>query len=175
MCFDPISAVGFALSAGKAIVGFAAQQAASDAQTERYNQNVVNSLAAARDEQHQINVRQEQEQEASAQRARVQSVEAVKKAAEVSVSASGSGVSGLSVDALLADVRRTADENLATIETNNKNTALQLQAQKDATVNKAMSRINSMAPGTDPNPLGLALDIGGAGLNAYTDTQKRKG
>lgn len=169
MCLDPVSigVMSFALSAASSVAGFAQKQQEADAQNARYQQNYVNSLAAARDNQQQITNRQMQEQEATAQKDNQILVEGAKRAADVSVSAAGGGVAGLSVDALLADVNRNVAQNRANLARNYEMTAAQLQEQKNSTVTQAESRINSVAQASSPSFAGTALEIAGAGIKAY--------
>lgn len=170
-----MSLATFALSAMSSVASFAQKQQEADAQTERYNQNVQNALAAGRDQHNQLALRQMQEQRADSQKQHVMNLEGAEKAAEVSVSAAGGGVGGLSVDALLSDIRRKTAMNRATMSENYKMTAAQLQAQNKAVVNQEQSRINSMAPGSDPSPLGMVGEIVGSGLKAYGNYESRRG
>lgn len=173
MCVDPVSILGFALSAASTMAQFGAQQQAADAQTARYNQNYQNALAAGRDDHNQLTLRAMQEQEATAQKDHSIIVEGAEKAAEVSVSAAGGNVSGLSVDALLGDVARKTAMNRATVQRNAEMTAAQLQMEQRGVVAKEQARINSMAPGVDPNPLEPALKIAGSGIKLFSDVNVR--
>lgn len=167
MCFDPVSAAMFLVSAGSSVAKFAGEKQVADGQTAAYDQNYQNSLAAARDSQQQLTLRQMQEQEATAQKDHKMVVDQAKAEAAASVSAAGANVSGLSVDNLIGDVRRQTTQNRTNNQRNWEMTAQQLQTEKDATNTTAQSRINSMQPGTDPSPLGLVIDIAGAGVKSF--------
>lgn len=171
MCIDPISAGTFLLSAASSVAGFAQKQREADAQNDRYRQNYLNSLAAARDQQNQTTARQMQEQEATAQKENRVVVEGAERAADVSVAAAEAGVGGLSVDALLNDVKFKTAQSRATLERNAQMTAEQLQAQKDSSVTTAQSRINSVAQASEPSFAGTALEIAGAGVKLYKDNR----
>lgn len=169
MCFDPVSAVMFAMSAVKSVVEFQAQTSAADAQTDRYNRNYQNALAAGRDQHLQLTQRQLQEQQLTAQKVNRTVVEGAELTATANVNAASAGVSGLSVDNLIADVMRKVGANRVNIQRNADYTAQQLQAQQSAVVNQEEGRINSMAPGSRPSILEPALKIAGAGISNYGD------
>jgi hypothetical protein len=175
MCFGVGEVIGLALSAATSIASFSAKQEAANEQTARYNQNVTNSLAAARDQHNQLTLRTMQEAEASQQKEYVHNVEAAERAADVSVSAAGGNVGGLSVDALIGDITRKSALNRSTVQRNYQMTAAQLQQQQIGVVTQAESRINSMAPGSPPSPIGPALEIAGAGIKAYGNFEARRG
>jgi hypothetical protein len=182
MCFDPISLTALAttlssaaasgalttgLSIASTAAGFGAQYMQFEAQTKQYNQGVVNARAAEADAQKQLTLRQSQEQGAFALKDNQQVLDAARRRATVSASAASSGVQGISVDNLTADVDRRINENRMVLDYNYRATAGQLQAQKDATVNQAASRINAMAIPSPPSPIGAALSIAGAGIKGY--------
>lgn len=167
MCLDPVSVIGFAVSAASSVASFAAKQQEADAQNQRYNQNYVNSLAAARDEHNTLTLRAMQEQEATAQKDHQLLIEGAEREADVQVSAAGGNVGGLSVDALVGDVIRQTATQRYNATRNAEMTAQQLTMQQKGVVTKAESRINSVAQANGPSPLGLGLEIAGAGLKAY--------
>lgn len=175
MCIALGPALGLLLSAGTAVAQFAAQADAADQQTQRYNQNYQNALAAGRDQHNQLTIRAMQENEATAQKEHEINVEGATREAEVNTSAAGGNVAGLSVDALLADVSRKVAFNRATTRRNAEFTAQQLQQQQKAVVSNTESRINSVAPGSPPNPLEPALKIAGAGLKLFGDFDAVRG
>lgn len=175
MCVDPVTAMAvgsFLVSSASSMVGYQAQVQEADRQTERYYQNHANALAAGRDEQKQGTLRQMQEQEATAQKDHVYLVQAAERESEVAVSAAGANVAGLSVDNLIGDVIRKTSFNRVTLQRNAEMTAEQLQVEKDASVNRAQSRINSMSPGVRPSPAGVMLEIAGAGVKLYGGLNK---
>lgn len=175
MCIDPVTigALSFAMSAASSVAGFAEKQNAADAQTARYNQNYQNSLAAARDTQVQTTKRMMQEEDAYKQKDHLHLLEGAKKEAELAVSAAGANVAGLSVDNLVADASRTTNLNRTVLRKNWADTASQLQTQSEAaSTTQTQSRINSVNPGSDPSPLGLGLELAGAGMKAYGDYKK---
>lgn len=177
MCFDPISGGGMAIlsgvmSAGQSIMGFIGKNQEAQRQNQVEEQNRVNALAAQRDEQRQTTTRLMQEQDATAQRKHLALVEEAEKSAEVSVSAAGANVAGLSVDNLIADVTRRTSTNLTTLDRNYEMTAAQLQAEADASTTRAQSRINSVSRASSPSILAPLMGVVGAGVKAYGQYEK---
>ncbi len=82
-------------------------------------------------------------------------------------SASGSGVTGLSLENLTADIYRKEGTNQMIRETNYRSTVEQLQEQKRGSVITAKSRINSTSPGQHPSVLGLVAGIGSSAVGSY--------
>lgn len=168
MCVAALPILGLAMSAASAVVGFAAKQQQYERDVKQYNQNYQNALAANRDDQKQIALRQMQEQQAYQQKDHLAVLEQAEKSAEVNVNAAGAGVAGLSVDNLIGDVSRKTALNRETLETNWRNTASQLQAENNASTNKAQSRIQSMPVPIAPSPMSMFVDIGSAGVKAFS-------
>ncbi|WP_298951568.1 hypothetical protein [uncultured Methylobacterium sp.] len=167
MCVAALPILGLAMSAASAVVGFAAKQQQYEREVTQYNQNYQNALAANRDDQRQIALRQMQEEQAFRQKDHVAAVEGAERSADVSVTAASAGVGGLSVGNLIADIGRKTAENRSMMELNWKNTAQQLQAQNDASTKKAQSRIQSMPVPVAPSPLSMFVDIGGSAVKAF--------
>src|SRR5690606_33201573 len=82
------------------------------------------------------------------------------------------GVSGLSVDALLADVYGKEATAKDRISQNSGFTTQNLTREMDGVKAKAQDRINSMPWATGPSPFAAALKIGSVGLGAYGRHQK---
>lgn len=87
------------------------------------------------------------------------------------VSAGESGVSGLSVDALLRDLGGAVGRDNAAVSTNLGRQEQALNAQMTNTYISSNSQLNSIQTPTQPNYLGAALKIGQAGLDAYSGYQ----
>lgn len=156
-------AVGIASS----VAQFSAAQSDYQARAEQWRSNVVNSWAAAREEQKQLLARELQEQEAYAQKSHLSLVEQAEKQATAEVSAAGAGVSGISVGNLVADIGRKAATNRVLAERNWMNTAQQLRQEQGATVTRASNRINSVSVPTSPSSAGLLAGIGGSAIKAF--------
>lgn len=150
------------------MVSFQAASEDYEARAAQYRQNVVNSLAAGRDEQKQILLRMNQEQDAFVQKRHQDAVEGAEAMAEAEVSAAEAGVSGLSLDNILAGIQRDVNENQTANKTNYENTVVQLQSEIEATNFRIQNNINSVQTPTKPNPLGYALQGVGGALTALS-------
>jgi hypothetical protein len=139
------------------------------AQKQEANQNAKSSVEAWKDTQAQITQRRLQEQDALRQKQRAQNLEEAEAKADVAVSAAASGVSGISVDNLMADVSRRASYNRQIEEENTLNIMQQLRQQSKSTNSQAKSRINSVSA---PSPLSLITNIASSGISAYTGYKK---
>lgn len=156
MC-DPISIATFAISAASSIAQYSEQMAQSKAVEKNAQQTFRNDID-------QLSLRQIQEANATAQKDKQTTLEVAEKSAEVEASAAAAGVSGISVDNLVADVQRRGARNKVTQYENLKMTVQQIQQEKKGVRATAQSRINS-AP--RPSALGLVAGIGGAALEGY--------
>lgn len=138
----------------------------NNASVDYYNQNQKNALAAMYAEQRQLTERQLQEQAAARLRSRQIAIKGAEDRADAEVAGAGRGMTGASISNVLADVSRKALNDLTTNQTNWEWTAQQLQREKEATLIKAQSRINSVSkPSVAGAVLGIAGDALGAGSN----------
>lgn len=158
-----VAAIGAVVAIAQSVVSFAAAQEDYNARAEQWKQNYVNALASGRDEQRQLQVRMVQEQEAHAQKQQLNAIEGAEIAAEAEVSAATAGVSGISLNNILAGISRKIGMKQVADSTNHRNTVLQLGEQLKATNTNVQNRINAVQRPTAPNPLGYALQgVGGA-------------
>lgn len=162
--------VGLAVGALQAVVSYQAQQADYQAQREQYRANYQNALAASRDEQQSLTLRAVQEGDATAEKMHLENIEEAKNLGAAHVAAAGSGVSGLSVDAILRDVSSVAAQNRQTEQLNYENTIAQIEQEQKATNTRAISRINSVPNPTKPSPFGAILGVAGAGAKYFGST-----
>ncbi len=176
MCFAAAGAVLPVLSmVGQgvgALMQYQGQKAQAAAQNAAYRDNQVAALAAQRDAEKGITLRQLQEAEAVSQQMHLSQVDQARRQASTIVSSIDAGRSGITVDALVDDIGRMADENRATLLTNWENTAAQLQAEKEGTEGLYQRRVNSVRQAVEPSPLTPLLGLAGAGLKYFTDTTK---
>lgn len=166
MCF-PFAAA--AVSGLSAVVGYMGQVEQYNAASARYEQNVVNARKAEMDTQNALTLRQAQEQDAKSQKTSQLALEGARARASANVAAAGSGITGVAIDNILFDVDQRIAQNRNVLETNYKMKAQQLQSQKDAAANEAMSRINSVPIPTEPNPAGMFLNLASAGISGYKE------
>lgn len=160
------------MSAGSTLMQYQAGVAQASAQNAAYRDNQVAALAAKRDTEHAITLRQMQEADAVSQQEHLSLVDQARRQASTEVSAVSAGRSGISVDALVNDIGRQADENRATLLTNWEDTAAQLQAEKDGSAGIYARRVNSVRQATEPSPLSPLMGIAGAGLKYFADETK---
>lgn len=153
----------FASAAAGQVAAFQGQVAQYRAQEQAYFTNYNNSLTAGRDQFRQIQLRRAQEEQAFSQRDRAALMEGAEKRAAASAAAASSGVSGLSIDNLLADVDRKIEGNRATLAQNWDMTAAQLTAQAEGVNSQIQSHIGQVARPIPPDPTGTMLGIIGSG------------
>ena len=143
----------------------ASQQADQD--QARYDQNRI-AAAQARDLKIQsLNQRAIQESEAAAEGKFKQSIEALEKRERGVVAAGEAGVTGSSVDILLADYIAQKLRGETTINRNLENVERQIELQKMGASAEAESRINSMPQGTQPSFIAAAVGAAASGYAAY--------
>lgn len=146
MC-DPATIIGAMTS----IAGAAEQQQQAQANEKNANASYLNDVR-------QLNLRQRQEEEAESQRGMEADIQTMRDSSKARTASGESGVSGLSVDALMSDILRQnlfddtkADSNLGA-------TKAQIAEQKKGAETGRQSRINSVPY---PSFAGTALQIGG--------------
>jgi hypothetical protein len=132
----------------------------ASAQQQRYDQNRVNALAAARGEQTQLTQRQIQEQQAVEQKKYVSLIEEAQKKATASVAGAEAGVAGISLSNIIADLGQRSEYNRAVAKENYDNIAAQLSVEQNATVTRAEGRINSVPQGDFVSPFFSAASTG---------------
>lgn len=148
-------------------VSMAAASAEADARNEQWKQNQINALAAARDQQRQITTRQIQEQNATTTKTHASQIDEASLRSNAEVSAADAGLSGVSADAILREIGNRAAQNRTNAFENYRMTAEQLQAEKDATVTQAKSRIDSIAPPTNTAAATGLVNLASAGVKLY--------
>jgi len=146
MC-DPATIIGAMTS----IAGAAEQQQQAQANEKNANASYLNDVR-------QLNLRQRQEEEAESQRGMEADIQTMRDSSKARTASGESGVSGLSVDALMSDILRQnlfddtkADSNLGA-------TKAQIAEQKKGAETGRQSRINSVPY---PSFAATALQIGG--------------
>lgn len=151
-----------ALSIGSAVSGVVAQQNAASAQ-EAYNQRQYQNVMQARAANfNQVNLEQQQERENAMQKLEQNDLNARAAASTARVSAGESGVSGLSVDSLLADIGTKSNRYTTSVDTNYDRVSQALNNQRQNIDINAASQINQLKTPQAPDYLGAALRIGTA-------------
>lgn len=174
MC-DPVS-IGMA---AVGVIGAVHQnnmaQDAADAQNAMYAANRDNSFDAMRTDYESTQMRQSQEQDAASQKKAERERQERKELSSASVAAAEGGVSGFSVDAIMADISAMSDRDISSIDRNKDWNIAQLGNEMAGIRNTTQSRINSVGRGTAPSGLSMGLNIASAGLNSASSYQARTG
>lgn len=173
MC-DPITMAATVLGAAQTAIGYAGERKAAATQNAMVRENQKAANANLVREYADVQTRQIQEEDAAAVQKQDISREARAARATTMAAAGEAGVSGLSVDALLADVYGKEATAKDRISQNSGFTTANLTREMDGLKAKAQDRINSMPWATGPSPFAAALKIGGVGLDSYNRYGKSK-
>lgn len=169
MCI-PMAALQIASSAAS----FIAQQQAADAQEQANRQNYQNQMVAYRYNIANANANKVQEAENLAAKKIENSAEVVRKQATAKVAAGEAGVSGYSVDALLAELGGRGGQANSSAELNYLRADRAIEADKMNIWASAASNIGQMRTPQAPDFFGTALKIGTT-INDYDPTIFRRG
>lgn len=155
-----------ALAVGLITAGIGAVQSVAQfsAQRQEAKANQENATESWKQQQNQLTKRAMQEEDALRQKQQQQNIEEAQARADVVTSAAAGGISGISLDNLVADVGRRASFNRQAEEENTRNTLSQIRLERKGINSQAQGRINSV-----PKPSGLSLvaGVGGAALKGY--------
>ena len=157
MCSIPL-----ALSITSTVAGVYGQQQEAKAQQAYNDQQAKNAMAAYRANLEQTNLQQSQEHAAATQKINENNRAAEAAKATARVSAGESGISGLSVDALLANLSGEQARYNDSVNQNYENASMALDNQRTNAQVNAASQINSLKTPKSPDYLGAALKIGQA-------------
>jgi hypothetical protein len=187
MC-EPISATTAAVLSGLAIVtstvagivGYVGQQQQANQQAayqsalvQQRNQQILENQRLAQEsylqQAQQVNVRQQQEEEKSSQELQSVQIEALQARARARVASGEAGVSGLSVDNLIADFYRQEDFYKQGVMRNVEMSRQQSKEDIKGLRAEAQGRVQSIQPYLPepvarPSLLGAALQIGTSAL-----------
>ena len=160
MC-EPTTAL-LVLSAASAAAGVYGQQQQAKAQNAYNDQQAKNTMEAYRANLAQTNLMQSQEHAAATQKINENNRAAEAAKATALVSAGESGISGLSVDALLANLSGEQARYNESVNQNYENASMAIDNQRTNAKVTAASQINSLKTPQSPDYLGAALRIGTA-------------
>lgn len=165
MC-DPftLAAASLAITTAGTVAGVGAQVARASAQSKAQARQVdeINSATIANYDQ--LQARSVQEVEAASVQAQQNQIEAAKAKATALTAAGESGVSGLSVDALLRDLYGQEARFNSGVAVNLENTAESIETSAENVRREGKSQVNSLPAIDRPNYLGAGLRIAEAGL-----------
>lgn len=163
MCEPTTLALLSMASAGAGLVG---QVSAAGAQADANQRQYDNAIQARSDNANQITLRRQQEGEAASQKTIENDSQA--RQAQATAMAMG-GPSGLSVDALLGDMRRKQATYNQSVNENLDRTNFALDNQLTNVNRGTASDINSLKNPDMPDFLGAALRIGGTYTKSFGD------
>lgn len=163
-----------ALEVGTAAVSVASAAGAADAQSDA-NEIAKDSAMDARDANYdQLMAMSNQEKAAAEQQIQENDIDALKATERAKVAAGESGVTGLSVEALLADMYGKQARFTDNVNQNLENKQQQIAFERDNASRGYTSAINSLPTVSKPNYIGAALDAGSGVFGAYKDHLKVK-
>ena len=149
-----------ALSIASTVAGVYGQQQQVKAQNAYNDQQAKNTMEAYRANLAQTNLMQSQEHAAATQKVNENNRAAEAAKAKALVSAGESGISGLSVDALLADLSGEQARYNDSVNQNYENASMSIDNQRKNAQITAASQINQLKTPQSPDYLGAALRIG---------------
>jgi hypothetical protein len=170
MCAPLLTALQVASSVG----GFIAQQQAANEQERANQQNYQNQMTAYRYNIANANANKVQEAENLAAKKIENNAEVMRKQATAKVAAGEAGVSGFSVDALLAELGGRGGQANSSAETNYLRADRAIEADKMNIWAGTASSIGQMRTPQAPDFLGAALKIGDT-VNTYDPTIFQRG
>lgn len=162
-----MAAASFALGAAQAVSGYMGQSAQARAQERQFAANRAAAIAARNENFASLQLRRDQEREATDQELFNLSRNAAEGRGTAVTAAGEAGVTGASVDELLADMYGRQGEAAQAQKSNFKAESTQIDAQMRGEAAAAENRINSVPRGQQPSFLDAALRIGSAGVSAY--------
>ena len=151
-----------ALTAASSAMQVIGQQQAADAQSAANQRQYENTMRARAANFNQVNLEQQQERENAMQKIEQNDMAARAAGATARVAAGESGISGLSVDALLSDLGNKSNRFNSSVKTNYDRTSMALDNQRQNIDINAASQINQLKTPAMPDYAGAALRIGTA-------------
>lgn len=169
MCVEPSTALAgasLAIGTAQAVTKFAAGQEDAASQRAYQEQARYNAEVARNQTYDQIALRQRQEIDAASQALFDNALRAIKARATADTSAADAGVQGNSVESVARNYFMEQGRIDSATEKNTEMSVAQLQEEKKGARSQYVSRTNMPAV-RNPSLIGLGLEIGGAGVNAY--------
>ena len=158
MCGIP--AAMLAITALSAVGQVVAQKQQADAQAASNQRQYENTMQAYRENVNQTNLMQQQERENALQATEANGIKARAAESTATVAAGENGISGLSVDALLADINNKQGRYDTSVQTNFDRAQSAIQSQRNNVYSNAATTINSLQTPATPDYLGAGLKIG---------------
>jgi len=166
MC-EPVTLASAALGAGGVGLDFLGQSQEAKAQEQRYQINAANVREATALQIESLQLETLQAGQAIGRDKIANSKEALKARAAAQVNAGESGVTGLSVNALVNDVYAQEATTADGLEQQGEFRTQQSSNDLHSTSITARSQINQVSRGQKPSALGALLQLGSAGIDAF--------
>lgn len=174
MCLAAIPLLSFAVGAAQAVMGFQAQSQQAEQQNEYYRQNAIAANKAAMNNYANLQNNAIQKRNAAGAEGLETKIEAIKARGTARTAAGESGVSGLSVDALVNDYYGREGRHLDSIDQNYAMDRDYIRGEMDNTKATAEQRINSVQRATPPSFADAAIRIAGAAVNSMGQYQRQQ-
>lgn len=168
MC-DPMTAM-LVITAVTSAATVDAQQKQANAQEQTNQRQYENSLKAMAANVNQTNAEHMQQREASMQKLEENNMAARSAAATAQTAAGENGVSGLSVDALMADLGTKQQRYNSSVDTNYQNIESAINSQRENIGINAASQVNSLKTPAMPDYASAGLRIADAAYRYRTPT-----
>jgi hypothetical protein len=173
MC-DPIAIAGFAISAASSVAGYMGQVQQAEQQNQLYRENAQRANENAKQQYYDTQQRMFQEQAAAAADKADVARDGRDARATAVVAAGESGVSGLSVDGLLAEFYGREATYNDRIDQQTEWTMDQYNREMRGVKANAEDRIASVQRAAKPTFFDAGLRILGGGLDAYSGYKDRQ-
>ena len=163
-----------ALEVGTAVTGVLSAGGAAAAQAEANQVAKENAIEARNANYDQLMAMSQQETASAEQQMRENDIDALKATERAKVAAGESGVTGLSVDALLADMYGKQARFTDNVNQNLENKQQQIDFERDNAERGYRSTINNLPTVQKPSYAGAFLRAGSGVFGAYKDHLKVK-
>jgi hypothetical protein len=173
MC-DPVSLAGFAIGAASQVTSFMGAKQEAATQNKLAENNRIEANRAATDQYASIQERMLQEKAAAGRELENAQTTTAKARGTAQVTSGEAGITGITVDSLIADYNAQQGKFERTNEQNLGATQNQLRDQLTSVKAQTEGRINSVQKAAKPSFLPYAIGIAGSGVDAVTANQKKK-
>lgn len=150
------------LQIASAVVSVVGQMQAQQAQEQANQRQYEATMQARAANLNQTNLMQQQEREASMQKLEENNLKATAARSTARVSSGEAGISGLSVDALLADINTKQNRFDSAVQTNYDRAGTAIDSQRINIQTNAANQINQLKTPAMPDYFSAALRIGNA-------------
>lgn len=173
---DPVTAIGFGLSAAGQVAKFAGEQQATDDYNEASGKNRISALTAANNKYADVDRSYIYDSTKNRMEAYDTIMKARKAAGMVKASGASSGFDGGSatVTDLLSEYDRDEGETTARFGMKQDDLEASRKSRVESYRSEAEGRINSMPLKSGPSPLALGLGIASSALDGVKSTKQGK-